>query len=114
MTNSAAVDIPDEARVSVGRQAIEVFLAMGIALPLMVLCNARLLAFLIVFVQNTVGLLGLFAMGHRMPAQRRWERFQHVLFGASIAVVWFMFFPADQPLMQGIRPLSTLLSRLGH
>ena len=114
MTNPAVVDIPDEARVSIGRQAVETLLALTLVVPIMVLCNARLLAFIVVLVQNAVSLLVMLAMRRHAPSQRKWQRLQQVLFGASFAVVALMFFPADQPLLQGIRPLSTLLHRLGY
>ena len=69
LTNPAVVDIPDEARVSIGRQAVEVFLGWAVAFPVMLLANAPIMAF---------AMLSAIGIGRPSPASHLGDRRRHM------------------------------------
>lgn len=114
MTNPAVVDIPDEARVSIGRQAVEVFLGWAVAFPVMLLANAPIMAFAMLSAIGIGHLISALHLGDRRRHMRRWEHFRDTLISVPIMCLILWFFPSNQAIFQGIRPLSTLLHRLGY
>ncbi|MBI5168082.1 MAG: hypothetical protein HZA61_01200 [Candidatus Eisenbacteria bacterium] len=114
MLNPIAVDTPAGERVGIGRQAIEVLLGWAIAFPVMLLANARIMAFAMVVAIGIGHLLSACHLGDRRRHMRRWEHFRDTLISAPIACLVVWFFPSNQAIFQGIRPLSTLLHRLGY